>query len=210
MGLLKRIFNKSPQQSHDDIDLNIGYDREGKPVIWDYQSEHHCFFVGNSRDCYKAIAHIKTFVRSHTSEWDYIEIYTPTHEELRKNTKGTPEKIKFLLEDIDSMFLEIRSRYETDNPGEKDKSIILAINQASLFGMEKQNWETEYPLVPYKAAQVLHKKLETLMQRALAYDLHIILLDDYFHDYEYLIDRYSLDFGIEADEEGNFHKVTVR
>lgn len=210
MSIINRLLGRHQRRKDDEEnELVIGYDRDQNPVVWDYEREHHCFFVGSTADCYKAIMHMKKFVRAEGQEWDYIEIYTPSHDELRKNAKGTPEKVRFLVEDINSMFAEIHRRYETDDPEAPPKQVLMVINQASLFGMNEQDWQEEYPLIPYKAAVVLHKRLEMLMKKSLSYNLHIMLLDDYFHEYEYIIERYSLAFGIEADEDGNFHKVTV-
>lgn len=209
MSILKKLLGKGSQKDDQKSLVYLGNDKTEEPVYWDLETEHNCFFVGNTSDCYKVTLNVKMFIRNGGLEWDFIEIYTPSHEELRSNSEATPQKIKFLLEDLNSMRTEIKHRWESDNESLSKKSILLIINQASLFSMTQEEWEREYPLIPYKASRLLQLRLEELMTKAKDYPLHIMLLDDKFENYGHLVNNYYMDFGVEADENGFLHKVEI-
>lgn len=207
MGILDRLRRKNPQEAHDRTKIYMGDGKDGEPVYWDLTTEHNSFFVGDDKDRYNVLVNVKIFVRECGLAWDHIEIYTPSHKELRTNSEQTPQKIKFLLEDLNALRADIKRRWEGENPS--SQSLLLIINQASLFSMDKEEWERKYPLIPYKASRLLQLKLEEITQKAKNHPLHILLLDDEFENYGYIVEGYNMDFGIEADENGYLHKVDL-
>lgn len=210
MGLLKNIFSRSKEPINDRA-IYLGKDKTGADVLWNVDDEHHAFFVGDLSEAHQFTSEIKNFVEKNPLKWESLSLYAPSYEMLKINDSRTVDAVRDFKAFLDPIERDIYSRIkqEQDATRPKPKSLILFIYHASMLTMTRSEWENTYPRMPYKATEFFQKKIRALMDNTTQGEIYIVLLDDMFSDYEYLIDNYGIDYGIETDEDGYLYKVDV-
>lgn len=210
MGLINKMFSRSRDNSHSRI-IHIGTDKKGNPVTWDVDKEQHGFFVGELSEAHKFAQGIQDFVEDHPLDWESISLYAPNNAMLKVNDSRTVEAVKnfkaFLTPIERDIYRRIKDR--EDPSLQKSKSLIVFIHNASMLTMTRSEWENTYPRTPYKATAFFQKKIQSLMEDTVEGEIHIFLLDNMFSDYQYLIENYAIDYGIETDDDGYIYKVSL-
>lgn len=208
MSLLNKIFSRS-KNTADHKGIPIGRDKYGKTVLWDPEKEHHAFFVGGLKESHKFTNVVENYVDNHPLEWEAVHLYAPAYEMLKVNDTRTVAAVKTFKENLVAIEKDIYKRVQHNKTDSKSKSLIVFIYHASMLTLNKQEWESIYPRMPYKATEFFQKKIQSLMDNTRQGNVYIVLLDDMFLDYASLVDKYSIDFGIETDENGNIYKVNT-